>query len=140
MVTTRRGIRYSPSFFSYIYRIVTMDGRIDEQKLINTLKGLLKQFLPSENLPLEKSVKKFLDIKYKNMVQVPNSENSNIFFLKGGTYKFSYNKQYERLYYLSRDLLEIMKMFKLDEDITEEIMKRWFEEKYGLNIKEMYNE
>jgi hypothetical protein len=74
------------------------------------------------------------------MVQVPNSENSNIFFLKGGTYKFSYNKQYERLYYLSRDLLEIMKMFKLDEDITEEIMKRWFEEKYGLNIKEMYNE
>jgi hypothetical protein len=33
-----------------------------------------------------------------------------------------------------------MKMFKLDEDITEEIMKRWFEEKYGLNIKEMYNE
>jgi hypothetical protein len=117
-----------------------MDGRIDEQKLINTLKGLLKQFIPSENLPLEKSVKKFLDIKYKNMVQLPNSENTNIFFLKGGTYKFSYNKQYERLYYMSRDLLEIMKMFKLDEDITEEIMKRWFEEKYGINIKEMYNE
>jgi hypothetical protein len=33
-----------------------------------------------------------------------------------------------------------MRMFKLDEDTIEEILKRWFEEKYGLKVDQMYGE
>jgi len=117
-----------------------MDGRIDEQKLINTLKGLLKQFLPSDNLPLEKTVKRYIDIKLSNLDRIANAENTNEFFYKGRNLKFSYNKQHNRLWYQSSDLLDIMRMFKLDEDTIEEILKRWFEEKYGLKVDQMYSE
>ena len=66
--------------------------RIDEQKLINTLKGLLKQFLPSESLPMEKQVNRYLNIKFKNLSEITNSDNNGIFYLKDGKTKFFYNK------------------------------------------------
>ena len=56
------------------------EDRIDEQKLINTLKGILKRFLPSESLPMEKTVNRYLDIKFKNLSEVSNSEDNVIFY------------------------------------------------------------
>jgi hypothetical protein len=116
------------------------EDRIDEQKLINTLKGLLKGFLPSESLPMEKTVNRYLDIKFKNLSEVSNSENNVIFYFKDGKTKFFYNKNTKNLTYLTNDLLNVMVMFKLDEDTTEEILKRWFQSKFRLEVNYMYNE
>ena len=33
-----------------------------------------------------------------------------------------------------------MTMFKLDEDTTEEILKRWFQSTFGLEVNYMYND
>jgi hypothetical protein len=114
--------------------------RIDEQKLINTLKGLLKQFLPSESLPMEKQVNRYLNIKFKNLSEISNSDNNGIFYLKDGKTKFFYNKNTKNLTYLTNDLLNVMTMFKLDEDTTEEILKRWFQSTFRLEVNYMYND
>jgi len=116
------------------------EDRIDEQKLINTLKGILKRFLPSESLPMEKTVNRYLDIKFKNLSEVSNSEDNVIFYFKDGKTRFFYNKNTKNLTYLTNDLLNVMVMFKLDEDTTEEILKRWFQSKFRLEVNYMYNE
>lgn len=116
------------------------NGRIDEQKLINTLKGLLKQFLPSDSIPMEKTVQKFLDIKLKGLSPVENSDGNGIFFMKGDRLTLFYNKRHNRLSYPQEVLFLLMKMFKIDEDISEEILKRWFETNFNLKVDQMYND
>ena len=76
-----------------IYLCKMNKDRIDEQKLINTLKGLLKQFLPSESLPMEKQVNRYLNIKFKNLSEITNSDNNGIFYLKDGKTKFAYKAE-----------------------------------------------
>lgn len=115
------------------------DGRIDEQRLINTLKGILRRFLPSEELPLEKLVNRYLDLKFKNISPVSNSDNQGIFYIKNGKTRMFYNKNTKNLSYMTDDILNVMQMFKLDEDITEEIFKRWFQTNFNLEVNLMYN-
>lgn len=115
-------------------------SRIDEQKLINTLKGILKQFISSEQIPMETQVKRYLEIKMKNLSPVHNSDNSGIFYFKNGQSKFFFNKRTKNLSYSSQDLFNLMNMFKIDEDIAEEILKRWFQSKFGLDVNYMYNQ
>jgi len=115
-------------------------GRIDEAKLINTLKGILRQFLPDEEIPMEKQVRRYLDIKLKNLSGVTNSDGDGIFFIKDGKSRLVYNNKTKNLTYLVEDLLNIMKMFKIDEDIAEEIFKKWFQSNFGLEVNLMYNQ
>lgn len=87
------------------------------------------------NISISDKVKKYMDLKFGELVQVPNQEDLIYFVNSFGKVPMSYHKKNNNLRVSSLIMTSVQEMFGIEEDFVEEILKKWVNEKYGLPIK-----
>jgi|688.fasta_scaffold161378_2 hypothetical protein len=112
-----------------------MNSGVQEQfRLINTLKRLVGNF-DDPVVPYEKKIHEYLNMYYEGLqklesggdfiyLMTPDAISKMYFYPKEGVLKFP-----------SKQFLNLKKLFSLDEDTLEEVIKNWLDSKFNLRPK-----
>lgn len=87
------------------------------------------------NLSISDKVKKYFDLKFGELTQVPNQEDLIYFVNTIGKVPMSYHKKNNTMRVSSSIMTSVEEMFGIEEDFVEEIFKNWVNDKYGLPVK-----
>jgi hypothetical protein len=109
-------------------------GIYEQNKLIDTLKGIIGGFSSKNETSIEKIVSKYLNFNFLPLQQVKSTGNVVFFVNKLGKSKIQYLPENKVLRMPGYEFLEIKEMFDIDEDFLEEIIKSWMKENFDVDI------
>lgn len=114
-----------------------MKKTVEEQGLVNTLKRLISQYMPTELSNYEENIKDFLDTRYSDLKKVESAGLSGLFyFLKNGKQVFTYYTPKKSLQFPQNEFLRMMELFEIDDDHLEYLIRDWFESETNNEVKD----
>jgi len=114
-----------------------MKKTVEEQGLVNTLKRLIGQYMPSELTNYEVKVKDFLDSRYSDLKKVESAGLSGLFyFVKNGRQVFTYYEPKKSLQIPQNEFIRMMELFEIDDDHLEYLIRDWFESTTNNEVKD----
>lgn len=116
-----------------------MRQSVEEKSLVNTLKRLVGQYMPVELDNYEQNVQDFLDDSYSNLKKVESAGQKGLFFFLDGTRNvFNYTEPNKKLIFPESTFLRLLKLFGIDDDQLEYLIRDWFEKKTNFEVKDFH--
>lgn len=116
-----------------------MRQSVEEKSLVNTLKRLVGQYMPVELDNYEQNVQDFLDDSYSNLKKVESAGQKGLFFFLDGTRNvFNYTEPNRKLIFPESTFLRLLKLFGIDDDQLEYLIRDWFEKKTNFEVKDFH--
>lgn len=116
-----------------------MRQSVEEKSLVNTLKRLVGQYMPVELDNYEQNVQDFLDDSYSNLKKVESAGQKGLFFFFDGTRNvFNYTEPNRKLIFPESTFLRLLKLFGIDDDQLEYLIRDWFEKKTNFEVKDFH--
>lgn len=116
-----------------------MRQSVEEKSLVNTLKRLVGQYMPVELDNYEQNVQDFLEDSYSNLKKVESAGQKGLFFFLDGTRNvFNYTEPNRKLIFPESTFLRLLKLFGIDDDQLEYLIRDWFEKKTNFEVKDFH--